>query len=122
MRNHTGGFDPLLKVPPFKYTKNEERKMFIGHMYPYADYLINIIQQIKTDSYTYEGECLYQMNEEVIDPDIRVEFINGKSTDQYRLSPEIKTFHLNTRSYEKSPGKLSTVPLLPIKFFVGGLV
>ena len=89
MRKHSGGFDPLSKVPPFKYTQNEERKMFIGHMYPYADYLINIIQQIKTDSYRYEGECWYQ----TIGKPTTLNY-NGKTTDQSIINPEIQTFHL----------------------------
>ena len=39
----TGGLEPLLKVPNFKYTFNLTRKLFIGYVYPYADYFINSI-------------------------------------------------------------------------------
>ena len=54
-----GGLDPLHKVPKFKYTFNEERKLFIGYLYPYADYFINCVTSMPFDSYSFSGNCEY---------------------------------------------------------------
>ena len=51
-----GGFEPLGRVPAFKYTFNEPRKLFVGVLYPYAEYFINSIVQIPFGEYTYSGE------------------------------------------------------------------
>ena len=54
-----GGLEPLEIVPKFKYTFNEERKLFISYVYPYAPYLINCITTIPFSSYSYNGNCEY---------------------------------------------------------------
>ena len=54
-----GGLDPLRRVPPFKYTTLETRKALVGHVYPYADYLLQIIQDINVDEYDFEGIVTY---------------------------------------------------------------
>uniref|UniRef100_A0A6C0IRE3 Uncharacterized protein n=1 Tax=viral metagenome TaxID=1070528 RepID=A0A6C0IRE3_9ZZZZ len=55
----TGGLEPLLKVPNFKYTFNLTRKLFIGYVYPYADYFINSITNIPFEQYSYTGNTEY---------------------------------------------------------------
>lgn len=52
-----GGLDPLIKVPKFKYTFNEGRKLLIGTIYPYADYLIECVVKMPYESYSYNGFC-----------------------------------------------------------------
>jgi hypothetical protein len=54
-----GGLEPLTKVPIFKYTSNEKRKLFIGNLYPYAEYFINGVNSIPFDSYSYDGKSEY---------------------------------------------------------------
>ena len=54
-----GGLEPMATVPNFKYTFNEERKIFIGYVYPYAPYLISCITTIPFSSYSYEGTSEY---------------------------------------------------------------
>jgi hypothetical protein len=54
-----GGLEPLAKVPNFKYTFNEERKLFIGYIYPYAEYFINCVTSIPFSYYTYNANCEY---------------------------------------------------------------
>ena len=54
-----GGLDVLSKVPKFKYTFNEKRKLFIGTLYPYAEYFLNCVTQIPFNSYAYNGNCEY---------------------------------------------------------------
>ena len=54
-----GGLEPMSTVPKFKYTFNEERKIFIGYIYPYAPYLISCVSTIPFDSYSYKGNCEY---------------------------------------------------------------
>ena len=54
-----GGLETLGKVPKFKYTFNRERRLFIGYLYPYSDYFINCITNIRFDSYSYNSECEY---------------------------------------------------------------
>ena len=58
-RLQKGGLDPLSKVPYFKYTFNEKRKLFIGYIYPYADYFINCVTSIPYHSYSYDANCEY---------------------------------------------------------------
>ena len=55
----TGGLEPLLKTPKFKYTLNEERKVFISSMYPYADYFMNAVRDIPWKLYTFAEETEY---------------------------------------------------------------
>lgn len=50
-----GGIDPLDKVPNFKYTFNEPRKLLIGTIYPYAGYFLDLVTKIPFDSYVYNG-------------------------------------------------------------------
>jgi hypothetical protein len=54
-----GGLDPLRRVPPFKYTTLETRKALVGHVYPYADYLLQCVQGINLDEYDFEGLVTY---------------------------------------------------------------
>jgi len=54
-----GGLEPLIKVPNFKYTFDEKRKLFIGYIYPYAEYFINCVTSMPLNSYTYNGNCEY---------------------------------------------------------------
>ena len=54
-----GGLEPLTKVPNFKYTFNENRKLFIGYIYPYAEYFINCVTSMPFNSYTYDANCEY---------------------------------------------------------------
>ena len=54
-----GGLDPLTKVPNFKYTINEKRKLFIGYLYPYADYFISCVTSLPFNSYSYNANCEY---------------------------------------------------------------
>lgn len=54
-----GGLEPLVKVPNFKYTFNEKRKVFIGYIYPYAEYFINCVTSIPFSSYSYNANCEY---------------------------------------------------------------
>ena len=54
-----GGLEPLSKVPTFKYTFNEKRRVFIGYIYPYADYFINCVTSIPFNSYSYDANCEY---------------------------------------------------------------
>ena len=55
-----GGLDPLAKVPKFKYTFNEKRKLFIGYIYPYSEYFINCVTAIPFSSYSYnDAGCEY---------------------------------------------------------------
>lgn len=58
-KSQSGGSDPLNKVPKFKYTSSEERKLFVGTLYPYADHLIKCVHTIPYSSYSYDGECEY---------------------------------------------------------------
>jgi hypothetical protein len=50
-----GGLDALLMVPKFKYTFDEERKLFINCLYPYSDYFLNMIREINWNAYSYNG-------------------------------------------------------------------
>jgi hypothetical protein len=50
-----GGLEPLLLVPKFKYTFDEERKLFINCLYPYSDIFLNTIREINWNTYSYEG-------------------------------------------------------------------
>ena len=54
-----GGLEPLTRVPNFKYTFNEKRKIFIGYIYPYAEYFISCVTSMPFNSYTYNGNCEY---------------------------------------------------------------
>ena len=54
-----GGLEPLTRVPNFKYTFNEKRKIFIGYIYPYAEHFIGCVTSIPFNSYTYNGNCEY---------------------------------------------------------------
>jgi hypothetical protein len=54
-----GGLEPMITVPKFKYTFNEERKLFIGYVYPYSPYLISCITTIPFTSYSYKGNTEY---------------------------------------------------------------
>jgi hypothetical protein len=54
-----GGLEPLSTVPNFKYTFDEKRKVFIGYIYPYAEYFINCVTSIPFNSYYYNGNCEY---------------------------------------------------------------
>jgi hypothetical protein len=58
-RLQKGGLEPLSKVPNFKYTFNEKRKVFIGYIYPYAEYFINCVTSIPFSSYSYHANCEY---------------------------------------------------------------
>jgi hypothetical protein len=64
MNKQKGGLDTLVKVPIFKYTFNEKRKLFIGYLYPYAEYFVNCVRSIPFDSYSYHAECEYIDNED----------------------------------------------------------
>ena len=59
-----GGLEPLTKVPKFKYTFDEKRKIFIGHLYPYAEYFIRCVTSMPFNSYTYNGNCEYILFED----------------------------------------------------------
>lgn len=52
-----GGLEPLTRVPNFKYTFNEKRKIFIGYIYPYAEHFIGCVTSVPFNSYTYNGNC-----------------------------------------------------------------
>ena len=54
-----GGLEPLSKLPNFKYTFNEKRKVFIGYIYPYAEFFINCVTSIPFTSYSYNANCEY---------------------------------------------------------------
>jgi hypothetical protein len=74
-----GGLDPLIKVPSFKYTFNEKRKLFIGYLYPYAEYFINCVTSIPFNSYSYNGECEY------INPDDKKQIVTQCSSNNSPL-------------------------------------
>ena len=59
MESHhqNGGLEPLNMLPEFKYTFDEERKIFISHIYPYADYFIKCVTDIPFNTYSYNGPC-----------------------------------------------------------------
>jgi hypothetical protein len=63
VKRQYGGLEPLKKTPDFKYTFNEERKLFISSLYPYADYFLRTITKIPFHNYSFKGECEYR-NEE----------------------------------------------------------
>jgi len=53
-----GGLEPLIKVPTnkdFKYTLNENRKLWIRAIYPYIDIFLQCIREIPFQSYSYDG-------------------------------------------------------------------
>ena len=50
-----GGIEPLAKVPNFKYTFNESRKLFINTIYPYAEYFLFCVTKIPFNTYYYSG-------------------------------------------------------------------
>ena len=54
-----GGLDTLRLLPKFKYTTLESRKEFVGHLYPYADYLLEIARGVNLDDYEYNGDVTY---------------------------------------------------------------
>jgi hypothetical protein len=56
-----GGLEPIGPIPTFKYTFNEDRKLFIGAIYSYAPYLIACITGIPFDSYSYKDD-IYSSN------------------------------------------------------------
>ena len=64
MKNQKGGLEPLSKVPSFKYTSEKKRKLFIGNLYPYAEYFINCVNSIPFNSYSYNGNCEYINHED----------------------------------------------------------
>ena len=78
-----GGIDPLDKVPNFKYTFNEPRKLLIGTIYPYAGYFLDLVTKIPFDSYVYSGE-----NDLFFDEKKEYKTINCRNvgTPQYNLS------------------------------------
>jgi len=54
-KRQKGGLEPLLMVPKFKYTFDEERKLFINCLYPYSDIFLNTIREIPWNNYSYNG-------------------------------------------------------------------
>ena len=58
-KRQNGGLDPLLKLPSFKYTFNEKRKLLIGYIYPYSDYFINCVTSLPFQDYYYNDMCEY---------------------------------------------------------------
>jgi len=59
MVTQKGGLEPLIKLPKFKYTFNEKRKIFIGYIYPYSEYFIKCVTSIPFNNYTYNSETKY---------------------------------------------------------------
>lgn len=55
MSIQTGGMKPSLRVPPFKYVIDKERKLFSLELFPYADLFIDIARQMDWNSYKYTG-------------------------------------------------------------------
>lgn len=76
-----GGIDPLDKVPNFKYTFNEPRKLLIGTIYPYAGYFLDLVTKIPFDSYVYNGA-----NDLFFEKDVSSRFFDKKEKEY-----EIKT-------------------------------
>ena len=53
-----GGLEPLIKVPTnkdFKYTLNQDRKLWIRAIYPYIDIFLQSIREIPFQTYSYDG-------------------------------------------------------------------
>jgi hypothetical protein len=46
----------LIKNSNFKYTSNKNRKKFVTHLFPYGNYIIDLIQSIPWKSYKYNGK------------------------------------------------------------------
>jgi hypothetical protein len=70
-----GGFEPFMKLPEFKYTFDENRKTFVSHIYPFADYFIKCVTSIPFDTYSYKGPCeLIQWQDEWKEPKKQIIF------------------------------------------------
>lgn len=53
-----GGLEPLIKVPTnkdFKYTLDQNRKLWIRAIYPYIDVFLQSIREIPFQTYSYDG-------------------------------------------------------------------
>jgi hypothetical protein len=50
--------EPLLEIPPFKYTFNEKRKLFIEKTYSYSDIFLNSVNEIPLHEYKFKGNCI----------------------------------------------------------------
>jgi hypothetical protein len=96
-----GGLDPLIKVPKFKYTFNEGRKLLIGTIYPYADYLIECVVKMPYESYSYNGFCECKVDNSIPDE----EGFNPNNTSNI----EEKIFNCESVGH-------------PVYWFVGGTV
>ena len=53
-----GGIEPNYNIPKFKYTFNQQRKSWVGILYPYADYFFTIIK-LPFEEYQYSGNSHY---------------------------------------------------------------
>ena len=97
-----GGLEPLTKVPNFKYTFNEKRKIFIGYIYPYAEYFINCVTSMPFNSYTYNGNCEYTTDE---------------TSNNYNPNSEYKNVENKTQIITQCSSSSH-----PLYFFTGGTV
>ena len=75
-----------VKETNFKYTTNKERKKYIKQLYPYGEYLIELISKIPWNEYKYQGEFrAWYMNEndQFKYDDLEVEAQYKKSTTPF---------------------------------------
>lgn len=104
-----GGVFPLRRLPPFKYTINEERKQFVGHLYPYSDYFLKCVNDVRLDDFRFEGEC---------------EYLETQDDDDkgFQITKAIENANLNETQPELVGVKrfVSTKPTY--KYYFGGVV
>jgi hypothetical protein len=63
MLYQNGGLLKNIKPTDFKYTLNEQRRIWIMNMYPNADIFLNSVIEIPFNKYTYDGPCEYTITE-----------------------------------------------------------
>ena len=92
-----GGLEPLIKVPTnkdFKYTLNQDRKLWIRAIYPYIDIFLQSIREIPFQTYSYDG-IAYVKNTETDKIELHSCFARETASTIYPLNSENIRFFEN---------------------------